>query len=63
MRMSREYGMDVKWQAGEAGAFMVYNRMCTEQARAAFEAHKRGVAPVIRPAAELAAEARAQVAA
>jgi len=61
-----EYGMNVKWQAGEIDAFKRFNAMCREQAAAIFAWDRdsvRGVAvgprPIARPAAELAAIARA----
>jgi len=56
------YGLDVAWAPREAAAFKVYNRLCAEQARAAFQARLRGEAPVILPAPALAAEARRQAA-
>lgn len=57
-RKQQDYGMDVTWQAGETRAFMIYNRMCGEQAMRAFAAARDGLAFACRPAAELAAEAR-----
>lgn len=56
------YGMDVRWEAHEVEAFTIYNRMCGEHARAAFADRMTGRTPSIRPAAELAAQARATVA-
>ena len=58
-----EYGVDVAWGAREIEAFRIYNRTCGEQARAAFADRVAGRAPRIVPAAQIAAEARAQVAA
>ena len=56
-----EYGMDVKWGAHEIDAFRIYNRMCCDQARAAFADRLAGRLPTIIPAPHLADQARAMV--
>lgn len=59
MAKKLDYGMDVEWKAGETRAFMIYNKMCGEQAMQAFRAAAAGKPFVGRPAADIAAEARA----
>lgn len=58
MTRTLSYGEDVTWTPGETAAFLIYNRMCGEQAREAFEASRRGQAFTPVPAPELAARAR-----
>jgi hypothetical protein len=59
-----DYGMNVTWKADETGAFLIFHKLCAEQARAVFAAKACGkVAPPIVPAAKLAEIARAQAAA
>lgn len=60
------YGSDITWKAGELNAFLAFNRLCSEQAKAihAWDAASiRGNVsdqrPEIVPAAELAMRARA----
>lgn len=55
-----EYGLDVKWEAGEVRAFTEYNRLCREQAMRVFRWNLNpvGPKPEIIPAPELAKLAR-----
>lgn len=58
-----DYGLDVTWKAGETLAFLEFNRLCREQALAAFADRVAGREPIIVPALDLAARARATAAA
>lgn len=62
--MKQAYGLDVTWEAGEVKAFIEYNRLCGEQARAIhrWNVNPIGPRPEGLPAKELAARARATVA-
>ncbi len=60
MKKQMDYGLDVKWAVGEARAFMIYNQLCADQAKAVFAWHRgqRAFEPKVAPAAELAKLAR-----
>lgn len=55
---TRSYGEDVSWKTGETAAFLIYNRLCAAQAKAAFAASINNQPFIAAPAPELAARAR-----